>query len=265
MKRTIGEAAAGSSEAQKKLSALGLSVKDLKGKTTIEQFDMIAQAISAIKDPAERTAASMKYFKEGGAKMMDFLRNYKAAGEELAARGGIIDDAQLKAAEDFNQSLTNISVTLRGLTVNSGLLSQLTEIVKLIDFAASGKGKQLEKSAAEKGVYNRRTGAQFAVEKIIEKGNYSPEEQKRLREAGKMYGDGDAEHLAALAGVDVHQSKEYALIDAELQARGMGVLARKKRTGLKGKLFGEYYYGEDTVVSAKQTKDERDILCPVIL
>ena len=72
-----------------------------------------------------------------------------------------------------------------------------------------------------------------------------------------MYGDGDAEHLAALAGVDVHQSKEYALIDAELQARGMGVLARKKRQGLKGALFGKYYYGEDTAVSAKQTKEEQ--------
>ena len=75
MKRTIGEAAAGSPEAARKLAFLGLTVKDVQGKTTAEQFDMIAQAISSIQDPAQRTAASMKWFEEGGAKMMDFLRN----------------------------------------------------------------------------------------------------------------------------------------------------------------------------------------------
>ncbi len=245
MKRTIGEAANGSPEAARKLASIGLTVKDLQGKTTAEQFDMIAQAITSIQDPAQRTAASMKWFEEGGAKMMDFLRNYKAAGEDLASRGAIIDDAQLKAAEDFNQSLTNISVTLRGLAVNSGLLSQLTEIVKLIDFASSGKGKQAEKSAASTGVYNRKTGTEFVLNEMEKSGKYSPEQMKQLRKAGRFYASGS--QTKRFTG-------EYDILDSELKARGMGALARQKRTKWYQPRF---VFDFDAVASPRQTQEER--------
>ena len=257
MKRTIGEAANGSAEAQKKLSFLGLTVKDLQGRTTAQQFDLIAQSITSIQDPAKRTAAAMKWFEEGGAKMLDFLKNYKQQGEELAARGAIIDDKQLKAAEDFNQSLTNISTTLKGLAVNSGFISQMTKLAELVDFAFSGKGEQAEKKAAAAGVYNRKTGAAFAAEKIIASGNYTPEQQSRIRKAAGRYGAGLAPAQTAgygpgrVAVADYH--KEYSLIDAELQKRGMGVLARQK---------GKWYqpamvFGEDTTVTATQTEEEK--------
>ena len=244
MKRTIGEAANGSPEAAKKLAAIGLSVKDLKGKSTTEQFDMIAKAITSIQDPAQRTAASMKWFEEGGAKMIDFLRNYKSAGEDLAARGAIIDDAQLKAAEEFNQCLTNISTTLLGLTVNTGLLSKLTEIVKLIDFAASGKGKQIENSAAEKGVYNRKTGTEFVLNEMEKSGKYSPEQMKQLRNAGRFYASGT--HPKRFTG-------EYDILDSELKAREMGALARQKGKWYQRRLV----FNIDAIASPKQTKEER--------
>ena len=247
MKRTIGEAANGSAEAQKKLSFLGLTVKDLQGKTTAQQFDLIAQSITSIQDPAQRTAAAMKWFEEGGAKMLDFLKNYKQQGEDLAARGAIIDDSQLKAAEDFNQALTNISTTLKGLAVNTGFIGQMKKLVELVDFFISGKGEEMEKKAAAAGVYNRKTAAAFAVEKIIEKGNYSDQEKKRLRYAGEAYGKGN---------VALGWNKEQSMIDEELRARGMGVLARQKSTGW-GRLNGPYYFNEDTTVAATQTEEER--------
>ena len=262
MKRTIGEAANGSAEAKNKLAMLGLTVKDLQGKTTAQQFDLIAQSITSIQDPAQRTAAAMKWFEEGGAKMMDFLRNYKQQGDELAARGAIIDDAQLKAAEDFNQSLTNISTTLKGLAFNSGFIGQMTQLAKLVDFAFSGKGEQAEKKAASVGVYNRKTGAAFAAEKIIATGNYTPEQQSRIRKAAGRYGAGltPAQTVgkgpARVALADYH--KEYSLIDEELKKRGMGVLARQKSKGFLQNLWhGKYYFGDDTTVTATQTEEEK--------
>lgn len=262
MKRSIGEAANGSAEAKNKLAMLGLTVKDLQGKTTAQQFDLIAKSITSIQDPAQRTAAAMKWFEEGGAKMLDFLRNYKQQGDELAARGAIIDDKQLKAAEDFNQSLTNISTTLKGLAFNSGFIGQMTQLAKLVDFAFSGKGEQAEKKAASVGVYNRKTGAAFAAEKIIATGNYTPEQQSRIRKAAGRYGAGltPAQTVgkgpARVALADYH--KEYSLIDEELKKRGMGVLARQKSKGFLQNLWhGEYYFGDDTTVTATQTEDEK--------
>lgn len=263
MKRALGEAANGSAEAQKKLAMLGLTVKDFEGKTTAEQFDLIAQSITSIQDPAQRTAAAMKWFEEGGAKMLDFLKNYKQQGDELAARGAIIDDAQLKAAEDFNQSLTNISTTLKGLAVNSGFIGQMKKLAELVDFAFSGKGEQMEKKAAAVGIYNRKTGAAFAAEKIIASGNYTPEQQERIRKAAGRYGAGltPAQMSGGMgpgrvAVADYH--KEYSLIDEELQKRGMGVLARQKSKGFWQNLrHGEYYFGDDTTVTATQTEEEK--------
>lgn len=260
MKRTIGEAANGSAEAQKKLSFLGLTVKDLQGKTTAQQFDLIAQSITSIQDPAQRTAAAMKWFEEGGAKMMDFLRNYKQQGEDLAARGAIIDDAQLKAAEDFNQALTNISTTLKGLAVNSGFIGQMTKLAELVDFTFSGKGEQAEKKAAAAGIYNRKTGAAFAAEKIIASGNYTPEQQERIRKAAARYGAGLHHMDAADNGrgtvvVKANYSTEYDLLDAELKKRGMGAIAREKKKGWFGST--SLVFGDDTTVIARQTEEER--------
>ena len=244
MKRSIGEAANGSAEAQKKLAMLGLTVKDLKGKSTSEQFDMIAKGISSIQDPAQRTAAAMKWFEEGGAKMIDFLRNYKQQGDELAARGAIIDDAQLKAAEEFNQALTDISVTLKGLVFNTGFLQQVTEVLKLIDFAVSGKGAQAEKKAAAQGVYNRKTGTEYILNDMEKSGRYSPEQMKKLRQAGQFYASGSHNRRFA---------EEYNILDAELKNRGMGALARKKGKWYQRSLV----FDQDAIASPRLTREEQ--------
>lgn len=244
MKRSIGEAAQGSAEAQRKLATLGLTVKDFQGKSTAQQFDMIAQAITSIQDPAQRTAAAMQWFEEGGAKMMDFLRNYKQQGDELAARGAIIDDAQLKAAEEFNQALTNISTTLKGLAFNSGFMTKMSELVKLVDYAVGGKGEKNEQAAAAKGVYNRRTGTEFILNEMEKSGKYSPEQMQELRKAGKHYATGTHPK---------QYSEQYSVLDEELKARGMGALARQKGKWYQRSLV----FDQDAVASPIQTKEEQ--------
>lgn len=251
MKRSIGEAANGSAEAKNKLAMLGLTVKDLQGKTTAQQFDLIAQSITSIQDPAQRTAAAMKWFEEGGAKMMDFLRNYKQQGDDLAARGAIIDDKQLKAAEDFNQTLTDVNAQIKAMIVNSGNLSILTEHMKEMAFYWTGGEGRAEKAAAAKGVYRRKTGTEFVLNEMERSGKYTPEQMKRIRLAGHYYGQG-------VVALDAEQS----LIDDELKARGMGALARRQDTGAIGKARGFFglktmVFGEDTTVLARQTEEER--------
>lgn len=247
MKKTIGDAANGSADAAAKLARIGYTAKDLQGLTTAQQFDEIARAVASIQDPAERSAVAMELFGKSGAQLEDFLRNYKQQGEELEARGGIIKDSELKAAEDFNQALLDISRTIKSLAFNSGFISQLKEMVQLLDFWTSNQQQRTEQQAAARGVYNRKTGTDFAVQKLLESGNFTPEQAQRLKAAAGIYRLGEE----APAGF---YTSEYKMIDAELRRRGLGSLARQP---VKHWFGTNMEFGEDTTASATMTEEEK--------
>lgn len=116
----------------------------------------------------------------------------------------------------------------------------------------------MEKKAAAVGIYNRKTGAAFAAEKIIASGNYTPEQQSRIRKAAARYGAGykAVDMTGPDAGGDY--SEQYNLIDSELKKRGMGVLARQESKDFWQRLnYGKYYFAEDTSVTATQTEEEK--------
>jgi len=62
LQKFISEAAAGGAEQSATLTALGLTMADLAGKTPSEQMQVLAQKIAGISDPAERARASMEVF-----------------------------------------------------------------------------------------------------------------------------------------------------------------------------------------------------------
>lgn len=141
MRKMVGDAANGMEEPKKKLALLGLTLEQLRGKTTAEQFDLFSRAILGIKDPTEQATAAMLIFGEQGAKLLNFMREYKSAGADLEARGGVISAEQVQAAEDFNQACTNIAASLQGWAVNSGFIQQLKDIAEGLASVASNAEK----------------------------------------------------------------------------------------------------------------------------
>ncbi|NBT33801.1 MAG: hypothetical protein EBT13_18370, partial [Rhodobacteraceae bacterium] len=66
MQKSIVALRNGTGEQSKAFAALGIAMADLAGKSTDQQFAVIAEKIDGIRDPAEKTAAAMAIFGKSG-------------------------------------------------------------------------------------------------------------------------------------------------------------------------------------------------------
>ena len=73
MQKSLVEASEGLQEPVKAFEALGLSYEELLEKSPTEQFSEIGNAIRAIEDPAERSAAAMRIFGRAGAELQSLF------------------------------------------------------------------------------------------------------------------------------------------------------------------------------------------------
>jgi hypothetical protein len=96
LQKFMADAAAGGAEQSATLTALGLSMQDLAGKTPTEQMQVLAKKIAGISDPAERARASMEVFGKSGGELLPLLNNF--SGELDGARGqlGSLPDVHLR-------------------------------------------------------------------------------------------------------------------------------------------------------------------------
>jgi hypothetical protein len=73
MQKSLVEASEGLQEPVKAFDSLGLSYEELLQKSPTEQFSEIGNAIRAIEDPAERSAAAMRIFGRAGAELQSLF------------------------------------------------------------------------------------------------------------------------------------------------------------------------------------------------
>ena len=123
IKDAAGKALSGDADAIRKFAQLGISVDELRGKKPYELFSMVADAVNMIQDPVERSRAGIALFGEEFDKMQGFLAGYADSAEKARESGMIIEEDQLKAAEELNQAITNLTTALTALAANSGILS----------------------------------------------------------------------------------------------------------------------------------------------
>lgn len=104
MAKIMSSAGEGSAQANEKLAALGITVEDLGKLSQDQRFELFAERISQIEDPAQRAATAMEVFGKSGAKLLpmmaDGAKGIKAMREE-AQRLGLsmsTEDAQNAAA-----------------------------------------------------------------------------------------------------------------------------------------------------------------------
>jgi hypothetical protein len=154
LNKNIGEAAAGSSAARDKFSEIGIRFEQFRELKPEEQFKTLAEAISRIKDPAEKVRAEISLlgrsgtelapmFEGGAAGIEKFIREAKDFGvilsrdqidtakeaadkvkELKAAWEGFIDHLAVKAAP----ILTNIATSMRRLVGGSTDLDRAHDI-----------------------------------------------------------------------------------------------------------------------------------------
>lgn len=210
--KVISDAGRGSTEAAGKLDRLGLSLEDLQGKSTYEQLQLVAGAISRIQDPTERSARAMEMFGETGAKMVDMLSGLAGAEANLRAQGGIIDEEQLQAAEAFNQALTNIHRNIVSALMNSGFVGWLAQVAEGFNAMATNASRM-----EQLGVFDRDRAVETVINEALAAGRIDERKADQLRSA-KNHKGGD---LKLPPGADP--------MDRAIQIRQQQIMDERKR------------------------------------
>jgi DNA-binding Xre family transcriptional regulator len=137
----MAETERGTGEAKDAFEALGI---DVRGLTSEQVLMQIADQFAAMEDGAGKTALAVKLFGKSGNEIIPLL-NEGSAGlasmrKEAEALGLVLSKDMAEAAERFNDNLTRVSASLRGIgmaianealpTLN-GLLEQFIEGKKL--------------------------------------------------------------------------------------------------------------------------------------
>lgn len=144
-------AAAGdeSSAQGQKLSALGITMADLAGKTPTEQLGVFATRIGEIQDPTERAAMSMEIFGKSGGKMLPILRNFSGELANAKDQLGSMPDIMDKSSKIFDDISDNLTVIKGKFTeFAAGILSRVAPALQYITDAmtkidAAGLGIRL--------------------------------------------------------------------------------------------------------------------------
>ena len=140
MSKTIGQAEQGNAEAISSLGMLGLTTKDLVGKSEVEQLELMSKHLNSIGDSGLRAAAGSANFKRsfldviamskgeggiaGGVEKAQSLgvgltpeqgEQAHALAEKLEEFGASLESTGLKLASDFAPAITNLLTWLEKL------------------------------------------------------------------------------------------------------------------------------------------------------
>jgi len=143
MSRNVVEAARGSVQAQRNIARLGLTIADLTGLSPDQQFELIAERLSRIQNPANRATIAMEVFGRTGARLLPLLSTGAEGIQELrreANRLGLTmrsEDAQ--AAEAFGDAMSTLWRSLKQVAfmVGAALAPTLKQVGEWITRVAA--------------------------------------------------------------------------------------------------------------------------------
>jgi len=119
MQDNIAGLASGSKAQIQAFQDIGLSMSDLEGIGADEQFAKIAEKLSAISDPAKKTAAAINVFGKSGADAINMLDGYGAAVEnaaEFQRQFGIaVTDTDARNIEAANDAMGRVGMLAEGV------------------------------------------------------------------------------------------------------------------------------------------------------
>lgn len=142
MQKLLVEAAGGAKGANSTLSDLGLTVAQLGRLAPDKQFELLADRISRIQNPAKRTAVALEVFGKSGAQLLPLLNTgaagIKALRLEAQRLGLTMSTADAQAAEEFGDALDVLGkVTKRAVfEVGSALAPALLSAARFMTNAA---------------------------------------------------------------------------------------------------------------------------------
>lgn len=161
--RMVGELGQGSKPAQKAFAQLGLTMEDLAGLSTAQQFSLISQRIAAL-PPQMQAAAAIDIFGRSGQGLLNFIRTgSQSIGEMdtlLTALGVKMSGPQVAAIEAMGDAIGRLTLPLQGFVNQflANLAPAITTVSNLIVefFAKNTAGWTIAKSLADGLVFSIR-------------------------------------------------------------------------------------------------------------
>ena len=163
---TITKAAQGSPEAARGLRQLGLSIDELQGLSSTQQFQAIATAIAGIENPAQRAAAAVSIFGRSGAQLLPTFQelgaNLQDADNFFSAFRSQLDGNQAKSIENINDAFTRTqaAVTQTAALILAKLEPALTAGARAVQEFLQGLDISAVAASAEGAIGGLATAAQ---------------------------------------------------------------------------------------------------------
>lgn len=138
MQRQIIDLARGLTTAKDNFDDLGISIGDIQGLTTSEQFGLIADALSKVEDPTTRAALAMKIFGRSGSELLPFLADgsagIKKLGKEAERLGLTFDDEAAAKAEVLTDALDKLARVVNAVffAIGAALSESVTNLADRI-------------------------------------------------------------------------------------------------------------------------------------
>jgi hypothetical protein len=235
--KTIGETVTGiSTEGKLAFDLLGLSVEKLEKQSPADTFKEVAETLSRIESPARRMAFAQRLFGRAGKDMMTMLMGGSKAlshMEKEAIRLGIAFDRQLhKKAEDANDSITNFTAAVGGLSSVLALIATDSIIKLTTDLAAYTAS--MSKAAGGTNELNLELYDTIKAIGMIGKAIIWP--FKKIKEFGEL--------LGGTVGVAYHATVGTAARGIQKTVEGMGGEAEGLKAFADEQRINRISYGE---------------------
>jgi hypothetical protein len=115
MQVAISEAGSGSKSMLETFAALGLKVSDLRRLKPEDQFTALAEAISSLRDPADRARAATDLFGRSGANLLPLFEQgaegIRKARKEVREFGNVLNDIEVKKLQEADDAIKKLSAS----------------------------------------------------------------------------------------------------------------------------------------------------------
>ncbi len=120
MQVALSKAASGSKEQNAALAALGLTIEDIKSLSPDKQFELLADRIAQLRDPADRARAAVELFGKAGADLLPLLlegaEGIKRLRTEAERLGQSFSTQQIKALDDAGDAVDRLNASWQAFT-----------------------------------------------------------------------------------------------------------------------------------------------------
>jgi hypothetical protein len=152
MQRMIAAAGEGSQASADALGRLGLSAQQLAGMSPDQQLEAIADGLSGITSPAERTAAVMGVFGRSGAKLIPLLEGGSTAMRrmrgEAVALGASLSGADARSAEELGNAMKRVrkAATAVAMAIGAALAPTIADVANRVATVIGGVSRWIDQN-----------------------------------------------------------------------------------------------------------------------